>query len=86
MPPQTKGLSLDLPLICEPGRRPATWGAETERRVEGKVVERRGRGGGRVKQSHNEAPRPPKKDNKKTATAELEAEPGWRLNRSQRES
>lgn len=30
MPPQTKGLSLDLPLICMPGRRPATWGAETE--------------------------------------------------------
>lgn len=31
MPPQTKGPSLDLLLICGPGRRPATWGAETER-------------------------------------------------------
>jgi len=31
MPPQTKGLSLDLPLICRLGRRPATWGAEAER-------------------------------------------------------
>lgn len=73
MPPQTKGLSLDLPLICRPGRRPATWGAETEN----------GEGGGGgvalLKQSHNEAPR-------KTATVELETEPEWRLNRSQREN
>lgn len=70
MPHQTIGLSLDLPLICRLGRRPATWGAETEG----------GEGGGDFAETE------PQRSPRNTDTVELEPEPEWRLNGSQREN